>query len=461
MGGNLKWAGYGKGELRWKIADSYDPSQRRAKRPKDRFAMESGTFGWHRLSLGEPCSAVRADASPVQRSRHACCVLCDELFIHGGSAGSRTLSDLWRYRAATNEWERLEGCGTPSPTLQDHTMVASQNILVVFGGFPGEPWNKIAPHWEYSIEEHQWKRRLQSDSKMERQVPSNRRGHSAVLFNHVMHVYGGYMDLGGPSDEFWMLDLESGEWCLQRSAAGPGPRYEHAVALWQSRMFLHGGLQGMRASADLWACDLELKLWTRLTTRSGPGALHAHCACACVDGLLVFGGERKGCVLSEVWIFLHTGKVWTQLKLHPDMPKPQPRFQHTMATTANKPLVSHRVSAQMFTNRVFGMSDANNDLHGDFGQLEGETLPGMLLKTCKPLTIRHGSQEGTNHDESSDNLQSSLETVSPSCSVGLDHCVPDEFPVFVIGGGKSQTASSLMPEHIALGKLVLYLPIMH
>uniref|UniRef100_UPI00358E5B1D uncharacterized protein isoform X4 n=1 Tax=Myxine glutinosa TaxID=7769 RepID=UPI00358E5B1D len=336
-----------------------------------------------------------------------------------------------------------------------------QNILVVFGGFPGEPWNKIAPHWEYSIEEHQWKRRLQSDSKMERQVPSNRRGHSAVLFNHVMHVYGGYMDLGGPSDEFWMLDLESGEWCLQRSAAGPGPRYEHAVALWQSRMFLHGGLQGMRASADLWACDLELKLWTRLTTRSGPGALHAHCACACVDGLLVFGGERKGCVLSEVWIFLHTGKVWTQLKLHPDMPKPQPRFQHTMATTANKPLVSHRVSAQMFTNRVFGMSDANNDLHGDFGQLEGETLPGMLLKTCKPLTIRHGSQEGTNHDESSDNLQSSLETVSPSCSVGLDHCVPDEFPVFVIGGGKSQTASSLMPEHIALGKLVLYLPIMH
>uniref|UniRef100_UPI00358E794A uncharacterized protein isoform X3 n=1 Tax=Myxine glutinosa TaxID=7769 RepID=UPI00358E794A len=292
-------------------------------------------------------------------------------------------------------------------------------------------------------------------------VPSNRRGHSAVLFNHVMHVYGGYMDLGGPSDEFWMLDLESGEWCLQRSAAGPGPRYEHAVALWQSRMFLHGGLQGMRASADLWACDLELKLWTRLTTRSGPGALHAHCACACVDGLLVFGGERKGCVLSEVWIFLHTGKVWTQLKLHPDMPKPQPRFQHTMATTANKPLVSHRVSAQMFTNRVFGMSDANNDLHGDFGQLEGETLPGMLLKTCKPLTIRHGSQEGTNHDESSDNLQSSLETVSPSCSVGLDHCVPDEFPVFVIGGGKSQTASSLMPEHIALGKLVLYLPIMH
>uniref|UniRef100_A0A8C4NAV8 Uncharacterized protein n=1 Tax=Eptatretus burgeri TaxID=7764 RepID=A0A8C4NAV8_EPTBU len=229
--------------------------------------MESGTFGWRCLSVDESRTPVRAAASPVQRSRHACCVQRGELFIHGGTAGSRTLQDLWRYRPAMNEWERLKGCGTPAPTLQDHTMVASQNILVVFGGFPEEPWNNIAPHWEYSIEEHEWTRRSQSDSKMERQVPSNRRGHSAVLYNHVMHVYGGYMDRGGSSDEFWMLDIESGEWRLQRGVAGPGPRYEHAVALWQSRMFLHGGLQGMCASADLWACDLDLKLWTRLTTR--------------------------------------------------------------------------------------------------------------------------------------------------------------------------------------------------
>ena len=37
--------------------------------------------------------------------------------------------------------------------------------------------------------------------------PSGRRGHSAVVYDGVMHVFGGYQDLRGSSSELWTFDL--------------------------------------------------------------------------------------------------------------------------------------------------------------------------------------------------------------------------------------------------------------
>lgn len=33
--------------------------------------------------------------------------------------------------------------------------------------------------------------------------PSGRRGHSTVVYNGAMHLYGGYQDLKGSSSELW------------------------------------------------------------------------------------------------------------------------------------------------------------------------------------------------------------------------------------------------------------------
>ncbi|UYV60304.1 hypothetical protein LAZ67_1000784 [Cordylochernes scorpioides] len=37
--------------------------------------------------------------------------------------------------------------------------------------------------------------------------PSGRRGHTAVVHNGAMHVYGGYQDLRGSSSELWSFDF--------------------------------------------------------------------------------------------------------------------------------------------------------------------------------------------------------------------------------------------------------------
>ena len=38
-------------------------------------------------------------------------------------------------------------------------------------------------------------------------VPCGRRGHTSVVHDHAMHIYGGYMDLKGSTSELWTFDF--------------------------------------------------------------------------------------------------------------------------------------------------------------------------------------------------------------------------------------------------------------
>lgn len=44
-------------------------------------------------------------------------------------------------------------------------------------------------------------------SWMQSQMPTNRKGHSAVVEGSTMLVYGGFVDMKGSSQEFWSLDF--------------------------------------------------------------------------------------------------------------------------------------------------------------------------------------------------------------------------------------------------------------
>lgn len=38
-------------------------------------------------------------------------------------------------------------------------------------------------------------------------MPTNRKGHSAVVLDSSMLLYGGFVDIKGSSQEFWCLDF--------------------------------------------------------------------------------------------------------------------------------------------------------------------------------------------------------------------------------------------------------------
>eukprot|EP00061_Rhincodon_typus_P016227 g44328.t1 len=122
-----------------------------------------------------------------------------------------------------------------------------------------------------------------------KQVPKNRKGHTAVVFEAQMYVYGGYVDIKGPSQEFWsfsfvrlpllfmrfssicssyyLFSTDAKDWCpvfTPCGDVGPGPRYSHSAAVYRRGMYLFGGLVGFVEQNDFWKWDFSSCVWSRI-----------------------------------------------------------------------------------------------------------------------------------------------------------------------------------------------------
>uniref|UniRef100_A0A3B5PNL8 Si:dkey-3d4.3 n=1 Tax=Xiphophorus maculatus TaxID=8083 RepID=A0A3B5PNL8_XIPMA len=108
---------------------------------------------WTALPQSSPC--------PSDRYKHACCSYDGAVYVLGGRDNS-CLGDFWKY---------------------------SIGFLYVFGGMWDSAYTgQRCPLWVFD-------------------VPSNRKGHSAVVLGSAMLVYGGFMDIKGSLQEFWSLNL--------------------------------------------------------------------------------------------------------------------------------------------------------------------------------------------------------------------------------------------------------------
>uniref|UniRef100_A0A3B3Q572 Uncharacterized protein n=1 Tax=Paramormyrops kingsleyae TaxID=1676925 RepID=A0A3B3Q572_9TELE len=129
------------------------------------------------------------DPAPCDRYNHACCCQGGNIYLLGGR-GKTVLNDFWKYNVR-NEWTSLD-CGCEE-ALEQASMVANQHLLYVFGGMIDCAYaHRKTPLWLYNT------------------APVNRKGHSAVVFEAAMYVFGGYVDLKGSSGEFWSFHFRDG-----------------------------------------------------------------------------------------------------------------------------------------------------------------------------------------------------------------------------------------------------------
>uniref|UniRef100_A0A3B1IQE0 Si:dkey-3d4.3 n=1 Tax=Astyanax mexicanus TaxID=7994 RepID=A0A3B1IQE0_ASTMX len=151
-----------------------------------------------------PClwtSVPQVCPAPCDRYKHASCAFRGNIYLLGGRK-KHSLRDFWKYNVR-NEWIELDCGGDQAPEeLEEHSMVAHQGVLYVFGGLIDSAYsNSKSPLWPF-------------DTHV---MPSNRKGHSAVVMESSMYIYGGYIDMRGTSQEFWRLDL-TGTWSLLSNA---------------------------------------------------------------------------------------------------------------------------------------------------------------------------------------------------------------------------------------------------
>ncbi|XP_066467830.1 actin-fragmin kinase-like isoform X2 [Tiliqua scincoides] len=210
---------------------------------------------------------LQSNGSPCDRFKHACCISRGFIYIHGGRH-TTTLSDFWRYKLVSKEWERLDGSDDAPEELEEHTMVDYQGILYIFGGMVDSAFTQRKnPLWMYDTDSTKWMKRQLTAVEGEGCVPANRKGHSAIVYRGSMYLYGGYIDIKGASQEFWTLCLDAKQWSPISAASygsSPGPRHGHSAVVYGNGMYLFGGLMGLSEQKDFWKWDFMSANWSNI-----------------------------------------------------------------------------------------------------------------------------------------------------------------------------------------------------
>jgi N-acetylneuraminic acid mutarotase len=180
--------------------------------------------------------------------------------------------------------------------------------MVVFGGIQGiddYPGLRIYNDaWALDLTTFAWALLTTTGTK-----PIARNGHSSVVSNGKMVVFGGHND--GYKNDAWTLDLTTLAWTLlTTTGTKPSVRIYHSSVLYNGKMVVFGG-SGADASSrydDTWTLDLKTLAWTLLTTtETKPSARTRHSSIVSNGKMVVFGGcgsknNALGCAnINDAW----------------------------------------------------------------------------------------------------------------------------------------------------------------
>uniref|UniRef100_A0A8B9HYD6 Uncharacterized protein n=1 Tax=Anser brachyrhynchus TaxID=132585 RepID=A0A8B9HYD6_9AVES len=262
-------------------------------------------------------SAPQEKPSPCDRYKHACVICREFVYLYGGR-NATSLRDFWRYDLVRNEWEMLDYSRDGPEELEEHSMVAYKGTLCIFGGMVDSAFTQAkTPLWIYDTDSARWTECCNVPAETESLAPTNRKGHSAVVYNSSMYIYGGYLGIRGISQEFWSFHFDTRKWlCVSTSPhnSGPGPRHGHSAVVYQTGMYLFGGLMGLSEQKDFWKWDFINSSWYNIRTSQGPPPVVGHASVVFKDSMLVFGGGiSNSSPNDDLWKYHFHTQTWKKL----------------------------------------------------------------------------------------------------------------------------------------------------
>ncbi|XP_076460753.1 uncharacterized protein LOC143293582 [Babylonia areolata] len=248
---------------------------------------------------------------PRSRQKHSACRVGEFIYVFGGKDGTSPLKDVWKYHIYHQEWEMVEMRGGSLPLLQGHTTVAYKRLMVIFGGTFNNNVNDIQL-WIFNTDLGHLREVWAEPGAAQ---PMCRRDHSAVIHNNLMYVFGGFKDTTGASQELWAFNIDEEEWTdlTHLSHCRPSGRYGHTAVVAENAMWIFGGTAGLSPCTDLWKYSFSLHQWTKLKCVGAPPTLSGHSACVIHHQMIVVGGNSRGKPLNDVWSYRFDTNTWRKL----------------------------------------------------------------------------------------------------------------------------------------------------
>ena len=169
---------------------------------------------------------------PGQVSHHQSVVYGKNMYLIGGTMNGRdyVCSQMSRLDLQTLNWDVIQtrGSGDMPQCIDEHSACADGSKVYVFGGFEdGERVNSVHV---FDLELHQW-----STCAFSGVAPKPRAGHSAVLYQGSLYIFGGKDDENKKLNDMWKFDISARVWTeivVDVPDTVPSPRSGHSSTLY-------------------------------------------------------------------------------------------------------------------------------------------------------------------------------------------------------------------------------------
>jgi len=211
----------------------------------------------------------------------------------------------------------------PPPCRAQSATLVGRKIVIIGGGEGASYYNSV---FVFDIPSRRWSRPTFTSGD----VPPPRRAHTTVLYQNKIWVFGGGNGLQALND-VWTLDvggsLDRMRW-EQVAISGrkrPSPRGYHTANLVQNIMIVVGGSDGRECFQDIWCLNLDTATWTHVK----PDMVHrrlSHSAAQVGSYLFISGGHDGAEYTPELLLF---NLVSLQYEPRPTLGRPPtPRGYH-------------------------------------------------------------------------------------------------------------------------------------
>ena len=264
------------------------------------------------------CWTIHLKGGPTN-DRHAAVVVGHKLYSFGGFysyQNNRGQIEVHIFNTVSLRWIKLtpetNGRGqspfeVPSGRY-GHTAVLMEYSIYIWGGYP-----YCDVLYSFDVDNHRW-----SKPNVSGTVPKPRAYHSACALGKVMYVYGGNTQVTQCTNDLHKLETTTMVWSLINTRGSP-PHVSssHSNTIIGTKMFVFGGRGNNYepVSNIIRVFDTETNCWqNKASAQILPEGRMAHSAFAYNGDLYIFGGSGRNQDLNDLWKYNPQTFSWKKMR---------------------------------------------------------------------------------------------------------------------------------------------------
>ncbi|CAF0881963.1 unnamed protein product [Didymodactylos carnosus] len=160
-------------------------------------------------------------------------------------------------------WTRLQPASSTVPNSRSgHSCVIYNDAMHIFGGLGEYRSNEL---FKFDFVSLTW---TELKPTNELTVPSKRCKHSAVVYQNFMYIFGGW-DSSGKLNDMYRYNFQTNEWETVQCSNPPTARSAHSVVIYNNFMYLFGGI-GHNKYNDMYKFNFKNNQWSVVSQKNPP-----------------------------------------------------------------------------------------------------------------------------------------------------------------------------------------------